>query len=300
MHFATAVAATCAAALVAGCASRSIDVQPQSADAGEFATWDCVHLQAELDRVQRQATVRAYKVDERHGNNAFAFAFGSIVFWPALLAMRPDGEDAAELARLKGRVQALQLAHARASCPPAPDTWSADRIAALPIRLGERLVYEQRDAAASSQLALRLVALSRDELDFAVDAPASAARLWRQDVSGNPLGPPGGGLLQWRRLLEPDLTLGQTLSGELIAADDPDLTAAVTAQVVSLGPQTIAGRSFEAAVLELHGAAPREGEGSTRLTGVMAIDRTSGVVLRLELSCGNPSFVLWRRLARVE
>jgi hypothetical protein len=41
-------------------------------------------------------------------------------------------------------------------------------------------------------------------------------------------------------------------------------------------------------------------QGSTRLDGVMAVDRRSGLLLRLELRCANPSFALRRRLVRVE
>jgi hypothetical protein len=36
------------------------------------------------------------------------------------------------------------------------------------------------------------------------------------------------------------------------------------------------------------------------LNGVMAVDRTSGLLLRLELSCSNPEFAMRRRLTRVE
>lgn len=304
MRFTTAAVAACVAAtLLAGCATRSSDVPPQALDAAEFASWDCARLQDELDRVHWQATARAYKVDERRGNNVIALSVGAMVFWPALLAMRPDGEDAIELARLKGRAQALELAQARSACPPVPQEWPAERLAALPIHLGERLVYEERarPGAPAAQFGLRLLSLKRDELVFATDPPASGpGAVWRQDAAGNSLGASGRGLLQWRRFLEPELTLGQTLSGELIAADDANLVAPVTAEVMSLGPQTIAGRRFDAAVLELRGAAPRDGEGSTRLEGVMAVDRSTGVLLRLELSCSNPAFALWRRLARVE
>jgi hypothetical protein len=303
MRFQTAAAAACAAAVLLGCATRSSDVRPQAADGAEFGGWDCARLEAELDRTHRQATARAYKVDERIGNNVFAFSLGAMVFWPALLAMRPDGEDAAELARLKGRAQALQQAQRAAACPAPSEDMPAERITALPLHLGERLVYDERQRAggAPTELALRLGALKREELDFSVEPSASrSAMVWRQDRFGNTLGPAGRGLLHWRRLLDPDLALGETASGELIAADDPELAAPVTAQLVSLGPQTIAGRRFEAAVLELRGGAPRDGEGGTRLTGVMVVDRTSGVLLRLELTCSNPAFAVWRRLVRVD
>jgi len=301
----TAWLAACAAsALVAGCATRSTDVRPAAFDAAAFSGWDCERLQAELDRVQGQASERAYKVDERVGNNAIAFSLGAMVFWPALLAMRPDGDDAAELARLKGRADALTSARRAQACPPPADELPAARAAALPIRLGERLVYEERarEGASAAELGLRLVALRRNELDFAVERRGQRTPLpWRQDLAGNTLPSPQSGLLQWRRLLSPDLALGQTVSGEFVAVDgDAELVAPVSAQVMSLGEQTVAGRRFDVAVLELRGGAPRDNGGSTRLDGVMAVDRASGVLLRLELFCANPSFSVWRRLARID
>jgi hypothetical protein len=299
------LAACCVASLLmAGCATRSPDVQPASFDASAFAGWDCERLQTELDRVQAQASERAYKVDERAGNNVVALGVGAMVFWPALLALRPDGDDAAELARLKGRAETLHGARRAQACPPPADELPAARAAALPIHLGERLVYEERaqDGAAAVELGLRLVALRRNELDFAVERRGQRTPLpWRQDLAGNTLPSPQSGLLQWRHLLAPELVLGQALSGELVAIDgDAELIASVSAQVMSLGEQTVAGRRFDVAVLELRGGAPHDNGGSTRLEGVMAVDRASGVLLRLELFCANPSFSIWRRLARID
>ena len=61
------------------------------------------------------------------------------------------------------------------------------------------------------------------------------------------------------------------------------------------------------AVIELFGEAPspaagRDGidGGSTRLDGVMAVDRRNGLLLRLELHSTNTDFALRRRLVRVE
>ena len=70
-------------------------------------------------------------------------------------------------------------------------------------------------------------------------------------------------------------------------------------QVVAVGPQTIATRRFDAAVIELFGDAQR-GERSTRLDGVLVVDRASGVLLRLELASAQPGFTVQRRLVRVE
>jgi hypothetical protein len=52
-------------------------------------------------------------------------------------------------------------------------------------------------------------------------------------------------------------------------------------------------------VIELFGDVPMA-DHSTRLDGVMVVDRKSGVLLRLELRGGNPEFALRRTLTRIE
>lgn len=296
--------------LLAGCATRSGDVPPQSTDPARYAGWDCSRLQDEIDAVQQRAADVAYAVDSRVGNNMIALGLGVTVFWPALLAMRPDGLDAQQLAELKGRYEALRTASARQACPPPPEAMAAQRQAALPVALGDRLVYEERAHASAPphQLGLQVTALRRDQIEFRVDLDGRAfPQPWRQDLAGNPVLEARAPLLGWRRLLKPDLVLGQVLVGELAAADTDRPSARVRGQVVATGPQTIAGRAFDVAVIELFGEAPLSHDvpgamdhGSTRLDGVMAVDRRSGVLLRLELRCGNPDFALRRRLVRVE
>jgi hypothetical protein len=107
--------------------------------------------------------------------------------------------------------------------------------------------------------------------------------------------------MSWRRLLKPDMQVGQVLSGELYSADPAGVgPARVRGQVVAQGVQQILGRSFDVAVIELFGDAPTVDGGFARLSGVMAVDRTSGLLLRLELSCSNPAFAMRRQLTRVE
>jgi hypothetical protein len=187
---------------------------------------------------------------------------------------------------------------------------AAGRRAALPVALGERLVYEERDGAGKTArlLGMQITALQRDRIDFQVDLDGQPlAAPWQQDLAGNPVLVGRAPLIGWRRLLKPDLALGQVLSGELAAADEAVASARVRGQVVATGPQMVAGRRFDVAVIELFGEAPQGSGGrdepnqaSTRLDGVMAVDRHSGVLLRLEMRSSNADFALRRRLLRVE
>ncbi|MEF7613358.1 hypothetical protein V4F39_05490 [Aquincola sp. MAHUQ-54] len=298
--FRLAAAGACLAALLSGCATRSADVAPVPSDPADFATWSCDTLHAEADRVQRKAADVAYTMDERVGNNVIALGVGATVFWPALLAMRPNGPDAAELAGLRGRYDTLQQVLTARACPPLPDTLTAEQLAALPLQVGERLVYEERQGrSAARELGLRLQSVRRGQLDFGADiAGRPLAVQWQQDASGNvvPMQSPDS-LVYWTRLLRPELALGDVLSGEV--HHTAGLQGRLRGQVIAVGVQTGFGRPFDAAVIELYGDVPFRSY-SSRLDGVMVVDRKSGVLLRLELRSANPEFMLRRTLLRVE
>jgi hypothetical protein len=307
MGMRTLMGTTCLAVGLVGCATRAVDVAPAPASATEFATWDCARIDDELDAVQQRAADVAYSVDQQAGNNILALGVGVTLFWPAILAMRPDGLEAADLARLKGRFEALQVATRNKGCPPPGDGMPAARVASLPLALGEQLVYEDRGAAGGpAQLStLRVSALRRGEIEFRnVGAPPQAATVppidtaWRQDRSGNIVAAPVGAL-QWPQLLRGELVPGAVTAGDILVAGSPQLRARMRGQVVAVGPQTVAGRRFDAAVLELFGDTPR-GDNTTRVDGVMVIDRISGVLIDLDLRSAEGSFRRHRRLVRVD
>jgi hypothetical protein len=294
------LAALSLAVLVAcGCASRSTDIRPVAVSAGDFALWRCDALHDEIDRVQQRAADVAYAVDARAGNNVIALGIGVMVFWPALLAMRPDGPEALELARLKGRFDALRAAAAAQQCPPPADTLPPAIAAQLPVAVGERLVYEERSGTRgpARELRLRLDALRRGLLEFGLEQPNAARRRWQQDLAGNPVGAHGSGLLSWTRLLRRDLALGDVLAGDIHDAEGT--SGRLRGQVIAIGVQNTLGRPFDAAVVELFGEVP-DGDSTTRLDGVMVVDRKSGVLLRLELRSANPDFAVRRTLLRIE
>jgi hypothetical protein len=85
----------------------------------------------------------------------------------------------------------------------------------------------------------------------------------------------------------------------MVMAGDPLVRARLRGQVVAVGPQLVAGRRFDVAVVELYGDAQR-GDTTTRLDGVLVVDRVSGLLLRLDLRSAQPGFAFKRRLARVE
>lgn len=301
-----AFALIAAALLLGACASRSTQVAPERVDAATFAHWRCDAMFDEIDRVQQRAADVAYAVDAQYGNNVIALSLGVTVFWPALLAMRPDGPDATELARLKGRHDALREAAARRGCGDLPTQMSPQRAAALPLAVGERLVYEERldPRTPASELALTLSVLRRSQLEFAADLGGRPlAGPWLQDTAGNFAAAPsldeaqlGRGLLYWTRLLPSELALGDVIGGELLHTSGA--SARVRGQVIALGVRAGFGRAFDAAVIELFGDVVGSPVGA-RVEGVMVVDRKSGVLLRLELRSSDGDFALRRTLLRV-
>ncbi|WP_425260930.1 hypothetical protein ACPOLB_08690 [Rubrivivax sp. RP6-9] len=297
---ARALLAPLCALLLGGCATRAVDVQPLPTSAAEFALWDCARIDDELDAVQQRAADLAYDVDQRVGNNIVALGVGVAVFWPALLALRPDGLEARDLARLKGRFEALRTAARERGCPPPAADLPAARAAALPVAVGERLVYEDRTGtrqADTTVTTLQVLALRRDEIEFRLRRPGGG-QPWRQDRAGNVTRAPDGSFA-WPRLLRHEPALGQVLSGDIVVVGDPLARARVRGQVVAIGPQWLDGRRFEAVVIELFGDAQR-GDDSRRLDGAIVIDRHSGTLLRLDLDSAMPGFRLQRRLVRVD
>ena len=65
---------------------------------------------------------------------------------------RWDGPQAAELAQLRGNYDALQAARRAKGCAPRSELLAADEAAALPIALGERLLYEERREEPATRL----------------------------------------------------------------------------------------------------------------------------------------------------
>lgn len=285
--------------LAGGCATRAVDVRPMPANPADFLPWACARIHDEMDVVQQRAVELSWIVDERAGQHVVALGIGLAVWWPALLAMRPDGADAEALAHLKGRFEALQAAAQQKGCPPPPSTMSPERAAALPVFPGERMVYEDRSSVREPlrELSLTMTALKRDEIEFLTDVVGVPTR-WRQDLAGNVVEAPAGALV-WHRLLRRPMELGEVLAGDIAISGDGLLRARVRGQVVAVGPQSIAGRGFDVAVIELFGDVPLA-ESWTRVDGAIVVDRTSGLLLRLDLRSAQPLFHLQRRLVRVE
>jgi hypothetical protein len=54
--------------------------------------------------------------DDKRTSDAVMTGVAVVVFWPALFALEGDGQTAAELARLKGELEAVEKASIQKNC----------------------------------------------------------------------------------------------------------------------------------------------------------------------------------------
>jgi hypothetical protein len=95
-------------ALLASCASSSADIKAAYMSPLAYQGYDCSQLAAEAQSVSARAAEAAGVQDSNRSSDAVMTTVGAVVFWPALFALKGDGNNAAELGRLKGMMQAIE------------------------------------------------------------------------------------------------------------------------------------------------------------------------------------------------
>ncbi|MFD1982589.1 hypothetical protein ACFSOZ_07840 [Mesorhizobium newzealandense] len=121
-------AALGAAILLCGCATPPDKIQASYVSPILYQNLTCEQLALEATNVSRRASEAAGIQNHKAGQDAAVVAVGVIVFWPVLFFANGDGTSAAEVARLKGEMQAIEDASTAKSCgivfqkppPPAP------------------------------------------------------------------------------------------------------------------------------------------------------------------------------------
>src|SRR5215475_8612492 len=101
---------------VAGCATSSDKVTASYVSPMQYENWNCRQLAEEAQRVSHHAAAAAGAQDSQATKDAVATTVGVIVFWPALFLIGGDKQTAAELARLKGEMDAIEQTSIRKRC----------------------------------------------------------------------------------------------------------------------------------------------------------------------------------------
>jgi hypothetical protein len=118
------------ALLAAGCAKDANQVGATYISPVIYESYSCSQLAEEAQRVSGRAAQSAGVQDQKATNDKVAMGVGLVVFWPALLFTKGNDENTAELARLRGQMDAIEqtsikkrcgISFQRAAAPPAPE-----------------------------------------------------------------------------------------------------------------------------------------------------------------------------------
>jgi hypothetical protein len=111
-----ACVALLSALIVAGCAKDASQVGATYVSPIIYENYTCPQLAEEAQRVSVRAQQAAGVQDEKATNDKIAMGVGIVVFWPAMLMTKGNDENTAELARLRGQMDAIEQTSIKKRC----------------------------------------------------------------------------------------------------------------------------------------------------------------------------------------
>ncbi|KFC61798.1 hypothetical protein FF80_03996 [Devosia sp. LC5] len=114
MKFVLPIAVT--AAMLAGCATPPKDIAPSYVSTGLYQNLSCNQLRAEAESVSARAAAAFGQQSKNRSQDAAMTGVAIILFWPAAFFMKGDGAAAAEVARFKGEMQAIEQVNRVKNC----------------------------------------------------------------------------------------------------------------------------------------------------------------------------------------
>jgi len=109
-------AATAVAVVLAGCASAPKDIAPAYVSTGLYENLSCAQLRAEAEGVSARAMAASGQQDKNRSSDVAMTTVAVVLFWPAAFFMKGDGAAAAEVARLKGEMAAIEQVNRIKNC----------------------------------------------------------------------------------------------------------------------------------------------------------------------------------------
>jgi hypothetical protein len=104
------------AVLASGCATRSDEVAATYVSPYQFESLACPQIADESQRIARRANELAGVQDSKRTKDTVATTVAVVVFWPAAFLVGGDDRNTAELARLRGELEALEQVSTRKKC----------------------------------------------------------------------------------------------------------------------------------------------------------------------------------------
>lgn len=101
---------------LAGCASRPSDIAPAYVSTAGYKTMSCATLEEEAAHISARAVSASGAQEKAATQDALVTTVGVVLFWPALFFNKGDGTTAAELSRLKGEMEAIEMVSREKNC----------------------------------------------------------------------------------------------------------------------------------------------------------------------------------------
>ncbi|MBU3029571.1 hypothetical protein [Paracoccus marinaquae] len=98
------------------CADNSDKIAASYVSPALYQGMSCQQLSVEAQSVANRAAQASVAQDKQAQNDAVAVGVATVLFWPALFLIKGDGAQAAEVARLKGEMQAIETANRLNNC----------------------------------------------------------------------------------------------------------------------------------------------------------------------------------------
>ena len=102
--------------ILGGCATAGKDIVGIYVAPAQFSSYDCEQVKTEMVRLSSRVNQLSGRLDEAANNDKAIAGVGVILFWPALFALGGTKGQEAELGRLKGEYEALQIASTSKKC----------------------------------------------------------------------------------------------------------------------------------------------------------------------------------------
>jgi hypothetical protein len=104
------------AALLGGCASKSSEITAAYVSPIPYQSYTCQQLGMEAQAISAKAAELSGAQDQKRTNDQIATGVAIVVFWPAAFLVGGDGQVAAQLAQLKGQLNAIEQASIQKKC----------------------------------------------------------------------------------------------------------------------------------------------------------------------------------------
>ena len=101
---------------LAGCATHSENIAAAYVSPIQYQSYTCQQLREEASRVSAKAVAASGAQDSKATGDAIATGVAVVIFWPAAFFLKGDGTTAAELANLKGQMDAIEQANIQKKC----------------------------------------------------------------------------------------------------------------------------------------------------------------------------------------